>query len=105
MGRALSPEYVYMIRDMREFIPDPKRFGILWVSEDFAETATNMREACNNIIGEVENPEALDAILDKADKILDSYGVFAKIKQENQISNSFVFPGFTRSVNIVVIGS
>jgi putative ABC transport system permease protein len=90
VGTALSPEYVYMIRTVQEMIPSPERFGILWVPEDFAETALDMREACNNIIGAVDDPASLELVLDEADKILEAHGVFSKVKQENQISNRFV---------------
>lgn len=90
VGLGLSPEYVYMIRNIQELMPSPERFGILWVPEDFAETALDMKAACNNIVGAVDDPEALDAILDQADKLLDTYGVFAKTKKEDQISNRFL---------------
>lgn len=90
IGTALSPEYVYTIRSVQELVPNFERFGILWVKQDFAETALDMNEACNNIVGSVENPEELDALLDKAEDILDSYGVFAKVKREDQISNRFI---------------
>jgi len=90
VGLALSPEYVYLIRNVQELVPSPERFGILWVPEDFAETAFDMDGAVNNFIGTVENEDELDRILDEADQLLDAYGVFAKTKKENQISNRFV---------------
>ena len=90
VGLGLSPEYVYMIRNIQELIPSPERFGVLWVPEAFAETALSMRSAYNNIIGTAESEDALDEILDKAEEILDPYGVFVKIKKENQISNRFL---------------
>lgn len=90
VGLGLSPEYVYMIRSVEEIIPDPERFAILWVPEDFAETALAMEAACNNIIGTVHNTDSLDQILDDAEKLLDPYGVFAKTKRENQISARFL---------------
>jgi putative ABC transport system permease protein len=90
IGVGASPEYVYMIRNVQALIPSPERFGILWVPEEFAETALDMKSACNNIVGLVDNPEELDVILDEADKLLDPYGVFAKTKRENQLSNRFI---------------
>src|SRR5690606_28360961 len=49
-----------------------------------------LKSACNNIVGLADDPEQLDTILDEADKILDSFGVFAKTKRENQLSNRFI---------------
>ncbi|HNT86526.1 MAG TPA: FtsX-like permease family protein, partial [Candidatus Hydrogenedentes bacterium] len=90
VGLALSPEYVYMIRNVQELVPSFERFGILWVPEPFAETALDMREACNNIIGVVDEIAVLDGVLDRAEQTLESYGVFAKTKREDQISNRFL---------------
>ncbi len=90
VGIGASPEYVYMIPNVQALVPSPERFGILWVPEEFAETALDLKSACNNIIGLVDDPEQLDVILDEADKLLDPYGVFAKTKRENQLSNRFI---------------
>lgn len=90
VGLALSPEYVYMIRNIQELFPNPEKFGILWVPEDFAESAMNMQAARNNIVGMVDAPDDMDALLDDAENLLDSYGVFAKVKREDFISNSFL---------------
>lgn len=87
IGTALSPEYVYMIRNARDFFPKPERFGIMWVPETWAEMAFDMSAAVNNIVGLVEDPEDLDAVLDSAEKLLDAYGVYATVKGEDQISN------------------
>ena len=90
IGIGASPEYIYMIRDVQSFVPSPDRFGVMWVPEEFAETALDLKSACNNIVGLADDPEQLDTILDEADKILDSFGVFAKTKRENQLSNRFI---------------
>lgn len=90
VGTALSPEYVYMIRSAQELMPDPERFGILWVSRSFAEMAFDMDGACNDIVGTVADAGALDRTLEQAEKLLKPYGVFAKFKAEDQISNRFL---------------
>ncbi len=90
VGLGLSPEYVYMIRSAQDFIPSMEKFGILWVPEEFAETALDMQEACNSIAGLADSEDQLDEILDRAGKILAPYGVFAKVKRENQISNRYI---------------
>ncbi len=90
VGTALSPEYVYPIRSASELVPSPERFGILWAPRSFVEDAFNMQDACNEIIGTVEVSANLDAVLDKAEKILKPYGVYAKLKRDDQISNRFL---------------
>lgn len=90
VGLALSPEYVYMIRNVQELVPSFERFGILWVPQAFAETALDMREACNNVVGVVDEIAALDGVLERAEELLEPYGVFAKTRREDQISNRFL---------------
>jgi len=90
VGTGLSPEYVYLIKDVQELLPAPERFGVLWVSEEFAEAALDMSAACNSIVGLMDDPEQIGLLFDQAEKTLDPYGVFAKVKRENQLSNTFI---------------
>lgn len=90
IGTALSPEYVYMIRNAQEFLPKPERFGILWVSASFAEMAFDMESAVNDIVGVVAPGVNLEALLEELKDELDSYGVYATIKKEDQTSNMFL---------------
>lgn len=90
VGIGASPEYIYMIRNVQSLVPSPERFGVIWVPEAFAENALDLKSACNNIVGLVDNPDDLDGILDEAEKILDPYGVFATTKRADQISNRFI---------------
>lgn len=90
VGTALSPEFVYAIPSANQFIPDDKRFAILWVKRDFAEMAFNMEGGCNNIVALVSDNQELDTLLEKAKKTLDQYGVYAGVKQSEQLSNYFL---------------
>jgi putative ABC transport system permease protein len=90
VGLGLSPEYVYIIRNIQEMVPAPERFGILWIPQTFAENAMNMGSACNSIIGTAESDDDVDAILNAADKMLDTYGVFVTWTREDMISPRFL---------------
>lgn len=90
VGLALSPEYIYVIRNLQEMLPNPRKFGIMWVSETFAENVLDMTAARNNIVGTVDNLDDLDLILDDAEQLLEPYGVFATVRKDEQISNKFV---------------
>jgi putative ABC transport system permease protein len=90
IGLGLSPEYVYVIRNVQELIPSPDRFGILWVPEDFAESTLAMQGAHNNLVGLADDPQQLDAIFDQVEKLLKPYGVYAKTRQYDQLSNRFI---------------
>ncbi len=90
VGTACTPEYVYMIRNTAEFLPNDKGFGVLFVKETFAEMILDMRDACNEIIGTVDSPERIAPLFDRARDVLKPYGVLATIKQYDQISNRFI---------------
>jgi putative ABC transport system permease protein len=90
VGTALSPEYIYLIRNIQEITPAPERFGVLWVPEEFAETALDMDGAYNNIVGTVESLDQIDLVLDQAEELLDPYGVFAKMERDDQVSHRFL---------------
>ncbi|MBM3334888.1 FtsX-like permease family protein [Candidatus Sumerlaeota bacterium] len=90
VGTALSPEYVYTIRNTQEFIPSDRGFAILFVKQTFAEMSLDMRDACNEIVGTAGDPKQLDEIFERAREILEPYGVLATIKQSDQISNRFI---------------
>ena len=90
VGTALSPEYVYVIRNPAELVPSPDRFGILWLPQSFAELAFDLEGACNDIVGTVDDFGEVERILDQAETMLDRYGVFLTISRHDQISNRFL---------------
>jgi len=90
VGLALAPEFVYMIRNVQELIPSPERFGVLWVPEDFAQSAMDLRTSFNSFLGTVDDPDRVDAVVDQADKALKPFGVHAKVKRSDMISNRFL---------------
>ena len=60
------------------------------VSQSFAESAFDMNEACNEIVGTVDGTVPIKTVLDRAEEVLDPYGVYAKLEREDQISARFL---------------
>lgn len=87
VGSAKSPEFVYAIKSASEMIPNPQKFGIIWVNKDWAEGAFNLKGFYNELIAEIDDPEKIDTILDSSEKTLDSYGIYSKVKRKDQLSN------------------
>jgi len=90
IGFGASPEYIYVIRSVAELVPAPDRFAILWVPEKFAEDAKDMQAARNNIVGTLDDPDKVEAVLDAAEDLLKPYGVYQKIPRKDQVSNQFI---------------
>lgn len=87
VGSAKSPEFVYAIRNAAEMIPNPQKFGIVWVNKDWAESSFNLKGFYNELVTEIDDHEKIDTILDSSEKILDSYGIYSKVKRKDQMSN------------------
>lgn len=90
VATALSPEYVYMIRSEREFVPDPKRFTPLWLHADFAEMVLGLQGACTEIIGLLDPAADVDKMMDRLENLLEPYGASAAIPREDQLSNRYL---------------
>ncbi len=93
VGTAISPEYVYMVRGVGDFVPDPKHFGILYIKSDYARRVLGFQDACNQIVGRLSaEPEDrnLDILLGRIERMLEPYGVLATIPRERQASHRFL---------------
>ena len=88
VGTVMSPEFVYVIPPGGGFAPDPSRFGVLYLTEEFAREACDLRGAYNSIVGRAyrPDPDTLGDILDRAKRRLDPYGVLSVTPYEEMSS-------------------
>ncbi|PKM93485.1 MAG: peptide ABC transporter permease [Firmicutes bacterium HGW-Firmicutes-1] len=87
-----SPEYIYLMENEQTLLPAPEQFGILYVTEDFAQTTLGYQGSYNEIMIKI-NPEyakRVDGIVDEIEDQLDRYGVKRIVKRENQLSHSMM---------------
>ncbi len=77
VGTAMSPEFVYVMPPGGGLAPDPKRFGVLYLGEDFLAKSCDLDGAYNQIVGLAHDPSrtALDNTLKVIEDRLDAYGV------------------------------
>lgn len=77
VGRARSPEYVYVLPPGGSLTPDPARAPVLYLPEDVLQEAADMEGAFNQLVGSVydESPPVLRATLNELERVLDPYGV------------------------------
>lgn len=88
-GVALSPEYVYQIRE-GELLPDDRRFGVLWVGEADLAAAFDMEGAFNDVALTLE-PDAIEQdVIARLDQLLDPYGGLGAYGRDDQPSHRFV---------------
>lgn len=91
VGTAISSEFVYLLGP-GAFVPDPEHFGVFYLKQRYLEEVFDFKGACNQVVGllasELRNrPEPL---LERAERRLGSYGVFATTARRDQVSNRFV---------------
>ena len=89
VGIGLSPEYVYSLAP-GDLIPDPSRFGILWMGERALEAATDRMGAINAVSLDLE-PHAVEAnVIRRIDAILAPYGGTGAHGRADQFSHAFL---------------
>lgn len=92
VGTAMSPEFVYVLSPSGGFAPDPARYGILYMPEDFLRKAADMDGAYNQLVGlahDIEKEE-LGRTLDLIAERLEPYGVLSTTPIHDQASASFL---------------
>ena len=87
-GIAASAEFIYLMENEQTLLPVPEKFGIAYVSEEFAQSAYGYRGSYNEVLITVKDHVNIDDIIEKLEKKLDKYGVKRITKLENQLSDS-----------------
>lgn len=103
VGIALTPEYVYQIRE-GDILPDDRRFGVFWMAEAELAAAFDMRGAFNDVVASLE-PNAVEAdVLRRLDLLTESYGGLGAYGRSDQSSHKFVHNEFQelRGLSLVV---
>lgn len=89
VGVGLSPEFVYAIGP-GSLMPDPKRFGVLWMGRSALAAAFGLEGAFNDVTLTLAPGARTEAVLPAVDAVLAPYGGIGAIGREDQISYWFV---------------
>ncbi len=88
VGTAMSPEYVYATSG--DLIPDPKRFGVLWMDDDVVAPAFQMDGSFNDVTIELQPHASQAAVTEALDRLLAPYGGASSIGRDRQMSSRIV---------------
>lgn len=83
VGVALSPEYVYAIRE-GDFMPDNRRFGVFWMGETDLAAAFDMREAFNDLSLRLMPGASEPEVLTRLDRLTTPYGGLVRTAATNR---------------------
>lgn len=102
VGIALSPEFIYSLRP-GSFVPDDKRYGVMWMRRDQLAPSFDLDGAFNNLAVAI-SPGANDsAIIDAIDHLTGPYGGESAYGRSEQVSHRYVTDELSQLRNMVKV--
>ena len=89
VGIVLSPEFIYAIGP-GDMVPDPKRFGVFYMSESVLGSVFDMENSFNDLSLSTLRGADRRKIMEAVDALLDDYGGAGAYDRPDQISNAFL---------------
>lgn len=88
-GVALSPEFIYAIGP-GEMMPDPRRFGIVWMPQAGLEAAFDLEGAFSNLVLKLAPGAGADRVIAALERLTARYGGLGAIGRADQTSHAFI---------------
>lgn len=89
VGIGLSPEYIYSIRQ-GDLMPDPKRFGILWMDRKALAAAFDLEGSFNDVSLKLVPGAQEEDVMAALDHLLEPYGGLGAVPRSLQISHWYL---------------
>lgn len=89
VGLAYSPEFVYALGP-GDLMPDDRRFGVFWMSEDTLAPLIDRQGAFNSVSLRLLPGANIDTVMARLDDLLEPFGGSGAIARKDQISNAFL---------------
>jgi putative ABC transport system permease protein len=89
VGIGLSPEYIYSIRQ-GDLMPDPKRFGILWMDRKALAAAFDLEGSFNDVSLKLIPGAQEEDVMAALDHLLKPYGGLGSVPRSLQISHWYL---------------
>lgn len=103
IGVVGSSEYVYLMENEQTLLPKADKFGVIYVTEEFAQSSLGYQGSYNEIMIKIYEDDIgrIDSIIDEIEDELEGYGVRNIVKRENQLSHTVM----TQEIDSLVIMS
>jgi len=92
VGTAISSEFTYLLGP-GAIVPDPEHFGVFYIKRTYAEGVFDFDGAANEVLGRLSSArenQAARRVLDRAEHVLEPYGVIATTPLAEQVSNQYL---------------
>lgn len=88
-GIALSPEFIYALGP-GEMMPDPRRFGVLWMPRPALEQAFDLKGAFSNLVLKLAPGVSEAQVIAALDRLTAPYGGGGATRRSEQTSHAFL---------------
>ena len=88
-GIALSPEFIYALGP-GEMMPDPRRFGVVWLPRPALEQAFDLNEAFSNLVLQLAPGQPEEPVIVALDRLTAPYGGGGATGRAEQMSHAFL---------------
>ncbi len=82
-----SPEFIYLAESEQILLPDAKKYGVIYVTESFAQSALDFSNYYNQVLFLAKDGYDITNILDEIDENFDKLGITRLTEKKNQLSN------------------
>lgn len=89
VGIGISAEFVYELRP-GDMLPDPKRYGVLWLPDRMAQRTFNLEQAWNEVALKVASGADTNAVIAALDAELRAYGSLGATTRRLHPSHQFL---------------
>lgn len=90
VGSAISPEFIYAMRDSADILPDAKKFGIFMLETRQAQQMLNMSGQINQVLIKFDPGADQDEVVAAIKDILKPYGLLASYQRSDQLSDAML---------------
>jgi len=102
VGIALSPEFVYEIRE-GEMLPDHQRFGALWMTRRELAAAFDLEGAFNDLVVSLAPGANEREVVARIDNLIEPYGGLGAFGRADHVSHRFLDSEITQLRAMAVI--
>ncbi|MEA4926621.1 MAG: FtsX-like permease family protein [Syntrophomonadaceae bacterium] len=90
VGSAISPEFIYAMKDSADILPDPMLFGIFMLENRQAQEILNMPGQINQVLLEFTPGADQTQVVEEVKSILRPYGLLASYPRRDQMSHAIL---------------
>ncbi len=99
-GIAASAEYIYLIESAQNMLPNESKFGVVYVSEEFAQKSFGFSGSANEITIKLNENQDSEIIEELIEDDFEDFGLKRIITKENQLSNRMISEELTQLKNM-----